>query len=111
LVVDASHEKRLNSSEWFNFLSRSRFTLSSEAGAKFIFRDDEIWKPVKEYIKDHIQLEPDEDVYFDHYNPSSLQYIIDTQHKIIDYMKNKNYKKLFQILIVIDDFCGRSKIC
>ena len=56
---------------------------------------DEIWKPVKEYIKDHIQLEPDEDVYFDHYDPSSLQYIIDTQHKIRDYMQNKNYKKLF----------------
>ena len=50
LVVDASHEKRLNSSEWFNFLSRSRFTVSSEAGAKYIFRDDQIWNPVKEYF-------------------------------------------------------------
>jgi hypothetical protein len=50
LVVDASHEKRLNSSEWFNFLSRSRFTVSSEAGAKFVFRDDQIWNPVKEYF-------------------------------------------------------------
>ena len=50
LVVDASHEKRLNSSEWFNFLSRSRFTVSSEAGAKHIFRDDQIWNPVKEYF-------------------------------------------------------------
>lgn len=50
LVVDASHEKRLNSSEWFDFLSRSRFTVSSEAGAKYIFRDDRIWNPVKEYF-------------------------------------------------------------
>ena len=50
LVVDASHEKRLNSSEWFDFLSRSRFTVSSEAGAKYIFRDDQIWNPVKEYF-------------------------------------------------------------
>jgi hypothetical protein len=50
LVVDASHEKRLNSSEWFDFLSRSRFTVSSEAGAKHIFRDDQIWSPVKEYF-------------------------------------------------------------
>lgn len=50
LVVDASHEKRLNSSEWFNFLARSRFTVSSEAGAKYIFRDDQIWDPVKEYF-------------------------------------------------------------
>ena len=50
LVVDASHEKRLNSSEWFSFLSRSRFTVSSEAGAKYIFRDDQVWNPVKEYF-------------------------------------------------------------
>ena len=50
LVVDASHEKRLNSSEWFGFLSRSRFTVSSEAGAKYIFRDDQVWNPVKEYF-------------------------------------------------------------
>jgi hypothetical protein len=50
LVVDASHEKRLSSSEWFDFLSRSRFTVSSEAGAKYIFRDDQIWSPVKEYF-------------------------------------------------------------
>jgi hypothetical protein len=50
LVVDASNEKRLNSSEWFDFLSKSRFTVSSEAGAKYIFRDDRIWNPVKEYF-------------------------------------------------------------
>jgi hypothetical protein len=50
LVVDASHEKRLNSSEWFGFLSRSRFTVSSEAGSKYIFRDDQVWNPVKEYF-------------------------------------------------------------
>jgi hypothetical protein len=50
LAVDVSHEKRLNSSEWFDFLSRSRFTVSSEAGAKYIFRDDQIWNPVKEYF-------------------------------------------------------------
>jgi len=50
LVVDASFEKRLNSSEWFDFLSRSRFTVSSEAGAKYIFKDDQIWRPVKDYF-------------------------------------------------------------
>jgi hypothetical protein len=50
LVVDVSHKKRLNSSEWFDFLSRTRFTVSSEAGAKCIFRDDQIWNPVKEYF-------------------------------------------------------------
>jgi hypothetical protein len=65
---------------------------------------DEIWKPVKEYIKDHIQLEPGEDVYFDHYDPSSLQYITDTQHNIIYYMKTKNYKQLFFLNISKQSF-------
>jgi len=65
---------------------------------------DSTWIPVKEYIKKHIDLEPDEEIYFDHYDPKALHDIIDTQHKIIDYMKKKHYKKLFQILIIIDDF-------
>ena len=49
-------------------------------------------------------MEPDEEIYFDHYDPKALHDILDTQHKIIDYMKKKKYKKLFQILIIIDDF-------
>jgi hypothetical protein len=58
LVVDTSHEKRLNSSEWFDFLSRSRFTVSSEAGTKYIFRDDQIWNPVKEYFANEKKFSP-----------------------------------------------------
>ena len=65
---------------------------------------DSSWIPVKEYINKHIELEPDEEIYFDHYDPKALHDILDTQHKIIDYMKKKKYKKLFQILIIIDDF-------
>ena len=42
-----------------------------------------------------IELEPDEEIYFDHYDPRALHDILDTQHKIIYYMKNKKYKKLF----------------
>jgi len=30
--------------------------------------------------------------------------IIDTQHKITDYMKKQNHKHLFQILVIVDDF-------
>ena len=29
---------------------------------------DSSWLPVKEYIKNHIELEPYEDIYFDHYD-------------------------------------------
>ena len=43
-------------------------------------------------------------IYFNSYEPEALQNIIDTQHKVAEYMKNKNHKKIYQILIIIDDF-------
>ena len=62
--------------------------------------------PVKEYIEDKMQaIETDDDkFYFDHYDQDSLESIITTQNKIILEQKSKNKKKLFQILIIIDDF-------
>jgi hypothetical protein len=66
---------------------------------------DSTWIPVNKYSKQkHIDLEPDEEIYFDHYDPKALHDILATHYKIIDYMKKKKYKKLFQILIIIDDF-------
>ena len=47
----------------------------------------------------------DEDpIYCDRYDAEALHDILDTQHKITDYTKKKNFKRLFQILIIIDDF-------
>ena len=45
-----------------------------------------------------------EKLYFNHYDPADLELIIDRQHKVIKLMKSSNRKKLFSILIVIDDF-------
>ena len=45
-----------------------------------------------------------ERIYFDTYEPDALAHIMKTQHKVIEYMKEHKHKKLFQILIVIDDF-------
>ena len=45
-----------------------------------------------------------EKFYFDHYEPDELQNIIDTQHKVIEYLKKKGHKKLYSILVVVDDF-------
>ena len=47
-------------------------------------------------------------IYFDHYDPADLIKIIATQHKVTDYMKNQNYKKLYQILIIVDDFADEA---
>jgi hypothetical protein len=49
----------------------------------------------------HTDKEP---IYFDHYDSSDLHKIIETQHKIIEYMKKKGHKKLYSILVVVDDF-------
>ncbi len=50
-------------------------------------------------------IEKDKDkLYFNHYDLADLAHIIDTQHKVIKLMKAPNRKKLFSILIVIDDF-------
>jgi len=67
---------------------------------------DYTWVPVKNYIANDMKaLETEDDkFYFDEYDPGALEHIIETQHKITDYMKKHKYKTLYQILIVIDDF-------
>jgi len=51
--IDVSYTQRFNSTQWFNFLKNSNFTVSSEAGSKFVFRDDEVWRPIQEYFQSH----------------------------------------------------------
>ena len=65
---------------------------------------DNTWKPVKEYIRDHIKPNDREKCYFDSYDPAELEQVINTQKKVIDYQKEQKHKDLYQILIVIDDF-------
>ena len=65
---------------------------------------DSTWKPVKDYIRDHIKPNDREENYFDSYEASELEQVIKTQQKVIDYQKEQKHKDLYQILIVIDDF-------
>ena len=46
----------------------------------------------------------EEPIYFDHYNPEALLRIITTQHKVIEFQKKQNHKKLFSVLVIVDDF-------
>lgn len=70
---------------------------------------DQTWEPVKKYIEKEMKVKhsPEEPIYFDHYDPEALGKIIDTQHKIADYQKKKGSGKLFQILIIVDDFADQ----
>ena len=74
---------------------------------------DMTWQPVKDYIEKTMKVKhtDEEPIYFQEYEPEALENIIDTQHKIITYMKKQNHKKLYQILIIIDDFADHEKFC
>lgn len=66
---------------------------------------DKTWVPVKDYIEKSLKIDPKKEaIYFDHYDHDALENITTTQHKIAEHMKQQNYTKIFQILIVIDDF-------
>ena len=67
---------------------------------------DHTWLPVKKYIEETMKIKhTDKDpIYFDHYDPIALNNIIETQHKITKHMKDSKKTKLFQVLIIVDDF-------
>ena len=65
---------------------------------------DDTWKPVKDYIRDHIKPSDRETCYFDSYDPAELEQVIHTQKEVIYYQKEQKHKYLYHILIVIDDF-------
>ena len=66
---------------------------------------DANWLPVKRYIQNELKVDLEkEKVFFDEYNPSELEEVINRQHKIIEYQKKNNHNKLHSILIIVDDF-------
>ena len=67
---------------------------------------DHTWYPVKEYIKNHMKVEDNKEdpLYFDEYDPEALTKIIELQKNITEHLKKKGKTKMFQILIVVDDF-------
>ena len=67
---------------------------------------DMTWQPVKQYIEKHMKVQhtKEEPIYFDHYDPDALADILETQHKVTDFLKKRGENKLFQILIIVDDF-------
>jgi hypothetical protein len=52
---------------------------------------DATWIPVKSYIEKEMKVKhtKEEPIYYDHYNPDDLAKVIDTQHKVIEYMKKQ----------------------
>ena len=66
---------------------------------------DQTWRPVKKYIESELKVNTEkEKCYFNEYIPEDLEKVIAQQHKIADYQKKQDHGKIYQILIIVDDF-------
>ena len=66
---------------------------------------DQTWKPVKDYIRDHIKPNGRETYYFGSYDPSELEQVIKkSTTKSYRLPKKNNINIYIKCLIVIDDF-------
>ena len=66
---------------------------------------DSNWTPVKKYMQDELKVDLEKKkCFFDEYIPEELERVIKQQDKVIEYQKQNDYKKLFSILIIVDDF-------
>jgi hypothetical protein len=59
---------------------------------------DQTWGPVKEYIEKGMKVRHtiEEPIYFDHDDPDSLSNILETQHKITNFLKRGATKNCFR---------------
>lgn len=73
---------------------------------------DYTWQPVKKYIEEELKLfeNDNEKFYYDKFDVEALTKIIDTQHKIIQYLKRNGKSSLFSILVIIDDFADNHTV-
>ena len=66
---------------------------------------DSVWDPVKEYVRVGMGVPDSEKCFFHEFDHDALNKIVADQHKLTIAMKEKKgNKKLFNILIVIDDW-------
>ena len=72
---------------------------------------DDGWKPVKEFIENEMGVNTErEQVYFDKWDEGALRTIIEQQKKITRTSKQLGLKKLYQVLVVVDDFADQPEL-
>ena len=72
---------------------------------------DTMWNPEKKYIKEDMKVDTEkEKCYFEEFIPEALEKVIETQYKITEYSKKNKFKKLYPILIILDDIAHDPKI-
>jgi hypothetical protein len=66
---------------------------------------DSVWGPVKDYVRDELGVRENEKCFFHEFDHAAIEKIVQEQHKMTIALKEKKgNKKLFNILIVVDDF-------
>ena len=71
---------------------------------------------MKRYIREKMKVDDkEEQIYFDKYRPEELEGVISAQKKIVAAQKKRGDKRLFSILICVDDFadsaaCSRRSV-
>jgi hypothetical protein len=65
---------------------------------------DPAWLPVKKFVREELKVPEKEQWAWDHYDPGALQELIETQREIIQAAKEKKVRKLWNVLVVVDDF-------
>ena len=66
---------------------------------------DPCWRPVAKFVREELKVDPDKEQWaWDRYDPGALQEIIDTQRQVIAAAKEKKLRRMFNVLIVVDDF-------
>ena len=72
---------------------------------------DSAWVPVRNYIKDKLNVNEDkEDFFFEEYSDEKLHEIINNQKKVVQWLKNNSYKQMYQICIVFDDMLDQTAV-
>ena len=72
---------------------------------------DDGWIPVKKYIEEDLEVNTErEQTYWDEWDEAALRRIIQQQRKITEASKKLEMKKLYQVLVVIDDFADTPQL-
>ena len=72
---------------------------------------DDGWIPVKKYIEEDLGVNTErERAYYDEWDEAALRDIIQRQRKITETSKKLEMKKLYQVLIICDDFADSPQL-
>ena len=72
---------------------------------------DDGWIPVKKYIEEDLGVNTEkEQAYWDEWDEAALRGIIQRQRKITETSKKLEMKKLYQVLVVIDDMADMPQL-